>query len=111
MKRKIIRGYHAPYVTKSLRKAIMTALQNRFHKARTKENERIYKKHRNYCSWLYKKERKKYYNSLNIKEVTDNKKFWKTVKPFFTDKSKGGDNIILVENENIISEDNDVSET
>ena len=42
-----------------------------------------YKKQHNYGSRLYKKERKKYYEKLNVKNVTDNKEFWKTVKPFF----------------------------
>ena len=28
-----------------------------------------------------------YYNNLNGKYVTDNKKFWKTVTPFLSDKT------------------------
>ena len=44
-------------------------------------------KNRNFCSKLYKKERKKYYEMLGLKNVTDNnKEFWKTVKPFLCDK-------------------------
>ena len=27
-----------------------------------------------------------YYGNLNEKDITDNKKFWKTVKPFLSDK-------------------------
>ena len=39
---------------------------------------------KNFCSRLYKKERKKYYANLDIRNITDNKKFWKTVKPLFS---------------------------
>ena len=39
----------------------------------------------NFCSKLYKKESKKY-ESLDLKNVTDNKGFWKTVKPFLSYK-------------------------
>ena len=45
-----------------------------------------YNKQRNYFSRLHKKERKIYYEKLNVKNVTDNKTFWKTVKPFLSDK-------------------------
>ena len=37
--------------------------------------------------------------------VTENKKFWKTIKPFFTEKSKTTDNIILSENNQTVRED------
>ena len=61
MKMKTIRANQAPYMTKSLRKAIMTrsSLKNRLYKNFTLENRIAYKKQRNYCSKLYKKERKK----------------------------------------------------
>ena len=35
---------------------------------------------------MYEKERKKYYNSLELNKITDNKTFWKTIKPFLSDK-------------------------
>ena len=46
-----------------------------------------FKKQKSICSKLYKKEREKYYDALNIKNVTDNKQFWKT-NPFFLKKVK-----------------------
>ena len=58
-------------------------LETKYLKTKTPENLKIYKKHRNFCSKLYKKERKKFYNALSLKKVTDNKLFWNTVKPFF----------------------------
>ena len=86
-------------MTKALRKAIATRsrLENRYHKDKMGESLRNYRKQKNFCSRLYKKERKKYYSSLDVKKVTDNKKFWKTMKPFFSDKGAGKTDITLIE--------------
>ena len=65
----------------------------------------MYRKQRNFCSKLYKKERKKYYNNLDLNDIADNKKFWKTVKPFLSNKSIQTSQITLVDEDNIISED------
>ena len=107
LKKKMLRANHAPYMTKALRKAIMkrSSLNNKIYKNGTVENQKAYKKQKNYCRRLYFKKRK------NITDITDNRKFWKTVKPFFTDKSKSGGNITLVEEEDkIISSDIEVAE-
>ena len=88
IKKKILRANHAPYITKALRKAIMrrSHLQNLYFKKKTPEALNEFKKQKNYCSRLYKKERKKYFSELKISDVTDNKRFWKTIKPLFADK-------------------------
>ena len=70
----------------------------------------MYKIQRNFCSKLYKKERKNYYDSLNVKNITDNKKFLYTVKPFISDKSTSQSQISLVVDNQIISEDNEIAE-
>ena len=41
----------------------------------------------------------------------DNKTFWKTIKPYFVDKSINHDNITLVENEETVSDNKEISET
>ena len=46
---------------------------------------------------------------MNTKRVVDNKKFWKTVKSSFSDKSSNFESIPLVENDSIISDDNEVA--
>ena len=99
LKKKVVRANEVPYMTKTLRKAIATRsrLENRYHKDKTGESLRNYRKQKNFCSRLYKKERKKYYSSLDVKKVTDNKKFWKTMKPFFSDKGAGKTDITLIE--------------
>ena len=85
LKKKFLRANHVPYMTKTLRKAIMrrSQLQTKYFKNKSQKDYLAFKKQRNFCSKLYKKERKNYYNSLDIKNITDNKQFWKTIKPFF----------------------------
>ena len=39
-----------------------------------------------------------YYGILNDQDITENKNFWKTVKPFLSDKSINSNNIYLSEN-------------
>ena len=99
-------------MTKTLRKAIdnRSRLENRYYRLKTEESKICYKKQKNYCSRLYKKERKKFYENLDQKNLTDNKMFWKTMKPFFSDKVSGSVGITLVENEAIMSEDRKVAE-
>ena len=111
LKKKLVRANEVPYMTRALRKAIAnrSRLENQYYKYKTYESLRVYKKQKNFCSRLYKKERKKYYTNLDIKKITDSKKFWKTTKPFFSDKGIGKTNIILIEEDNIVQEDHEVA--
>ena len=48
---------------------------------------------------------------MDIKKITDNKKFWKTLKPLLSDKAKcGSSKINLVENDEILSTDREIAE-
>ena len=89
LKKKLFRANHAPYITKTLRKAIMrrSQLETKYLKTKTQTDLKLYKKHKNFCSKLYKKERGKYCESLDMKNVLDSKKFWKTMRPFLSDKN------------------------
>ena len=79
-------------------RAALEALHSRHRlKQEHGKNIRIFV-HQNFCSNLYKKERRIHYESLDMTNVTDNRKFWKTVKPLFSDKAKGSSNITLIEN-------------
>ena len=81
-------------MTKALRKAIMhrSKLKNIFHKTRAKEDWNNYKKQRNFCVNLLRNTKKDYFQKLNIKDLIDKKKFWKTIKPFFSNKSLNSNN-------------------
>ena len=94
-------------MNKDLSKAIMarTRFKNKFLKNRNDENRKKYSKQRNYRVSLLRKTKKQYYGDLNEKNVLDNKKFCKTVKPFLSDKFPLNEKIIIVENDEIISND------
>ena len=72
----------------TLAKAVMTRsrLRNKYLKNTTMENRLIFTRYRNYCTHLFRSEKKRYYEKLNQK-------------------------IILVEDELIISNDKIIAET
>ena len=113
LKKKVVRANHVPYMTKALRKAIMkhSALENKYLRNNTTENKIHYKKQKKFCSRLYKKERKKFYSNLEINNITDNKTFWKTMKPFLSDKCALSSRISLVRGDEIISDDIEIAES
>ena len=112
IKTKNVRANNAPFMNKMLSKAIMnrSRLKNKFHKNPNNINESRYKQQRNYCVNLTRKVKRDYYTNLDIKKVTDNRKFWSTLKPCFSDKSIFKKNITLIEKDIIISEDVEVAE-
>ena len=71
-------------MTKKLRKEIIlrSELENKFNKGRNHINWCNYKRLRNHWLSILGKTKKEYLNSLSIKQVSDNKRFWKSVKPF-----------------------------
>ena len=79
--------------------------RNKFNKGRSAKNWSNYKQQQNYCSNLLKKSKTFHFNNLNVKDLTENRRFWKTVKPFFTDKTKNSNKIILTENYQTVRED------
>ena len=52
--------------------------------------------------------KKLYYSNLDIKKITDNKTFWKTIIPLFTKRSLKGEKINLIENGKNISNDTEL---
>ena len=85
---KFVRGNHLPFMSKTLSKAIMhrTYFRNKYLRTKTDENKRKYTKQRNYCVSLLTKSKREYYSNLDVKNITENKTFRKTVKPFLSDK-------------------------
>ena len=100
LKKKYARGNQMPFVTKNLSKEIMTRsrLRNKYLKHKTEENRLLYTQQRNKCVFLLRKTKMNYYGNLNEKDIVDNKKFWKIIKPFVSDKSINNDKIHLNEN-------------
>ena len=67
---------------------------------RRKENRKLFCKQRNKCVSLLRKSKKDYFANLNEKNITDKKRFWKTVKPFLSKE------IHLLERINVTEEEN-----
>ena len=111
-KKKVIRGNHAPYMNRQLRKAMMkrNELQTKYYRNKSNQDLTIFKRQRNYVSRLYKKVKSKYYNDLDNKVLLDNKKFWKYIKSSFSDEGNHGQRITLVNKDHIISGDKELTE-
>ena len=88
-----------PFMTKALRKPIMhrSKLKSIFHKTRAIEDWKNYKKQRNSCVNLLRNIKKDYFLKLNVKDLADNKKFWKSIKPFFSNKGLNSHKLMLRE--------------
>ena len=102
-----------PFISKTLPKAVMTRtrLRNKFLKNPNNTNKTKHTKYRNYCTRLFKKEKKTFYGNLDPKLIIDNRKFWKTIKPLFSEKYISNMKITLLEGDEIISTDPKVAET
>ena len=74
-------------------------------KKRSDENWDNYKRQRNFCVKLLRQTKEKYFSDINIKSFSDNRKFWKTIKPFFSNKGLNINNMMLVENKEIVREE------
>ena len=111
-KRKLLEPTTPHFMNKTLSKAFMhrSKLKNKWHKFPTDENKTLYKKYRNFCVSLLRKEKKKYYTNLDLNVIADNKIFWQNIKPLFSGKSKSQTNIILIEDDNVVSEKVHVAE-
>ena len=110
-KQKYARGNHIPFMNRGLSKDIMTRtrLRNIFLKDRSEENKRKYSKQRNDCVSLLRKSKSEYFGNLNEKKISDNKKFWQTIKPFLLDKTTSTQKTTLIEKEEIIMGDDNTA--
>ena len=84
-------------MTRTSRKAIVmrSRLKNRFNKTRMDENWSLFRTERNLCPKLLRKTKEDYYSKVNPKLVSDNKIFWRTIKPYFSDKENFSNKIII----------------
>ena len=85
-------------------------LWNELNKSWTSENWKEYKQQRNTCLSILKGTKTNYFNNLNPKVITDNKKFWSAAKSLFSDKSKAKNTIVLYEKGKILKNYRKLSE-
>ena len=111
LKKMILRDNNNAFMTKELPNEITlrSKLKNKFNKERNHIKWCNYKHQRNHCLSILRETKKEYFNSLNIKQVSDNKLFWKSVKPFFNDKGSNSLKIKLVEENNIITDEEEIA--
>ena len=72
-------------------------LRKKILNAKTDIDRKAYNKQRNLCVSLIRREKKNFFNNISTRDITDNKTFWKTVKPLFTDKMQAKSKITLIE--------------
>ena len=106
IKKKYVRANEAPFFHKAIMKR--SRLRNKFLKDRTENNQKNFKLQRNFCKKLLRATKKSYYSNRDIKNVTDNKTFWKTIILFFTKRPLKGEKILLIENGKTISNDSEL---
>ena len=51
----------------------------------------------------FKKNKKEYFENINVKNINCNKKFWKTIKRFFSNKALNANKLMLLQKNNFIS--------
>ena len=98
-------------------------LRNKFLNTKSDIDRKAYNKQHNRCVSLIRPEEKNFFNNISTRDITDNKTFWKTVKPLFTDKIQTKSKTTLIEkkvvsgvgqeqivSEKVISEDQAVAE-
>ena len=95
-------------LSKVLSQAFMhrSKLKNRYNKNPNEINKSLYKNQRNFCVNLLRKEKRKYYNNLDITIFEDNRKLWQSVKPLFSNKQNFLQKNIIIVEKGIITYDN-----
>ena len=98
IKKGYIRANQAPFINKNINKGIMKRprLRNKFLYTKSDNDRKVCIKQRNLFVSLIRSEKKNFLSNINTSDITDNKTFWKTVKPFFTDKIKTKSKITLI---------------
>ena len=59
-------------------------------------------------SFSYHREKKSFFSNLDTKKIVDNKGFWRTVKPFFSEKNRVKNKIALIQEKTKIASNNNV---
>ena len=103
LKKRYVRANQSPFMNKKLSKEIMkrSRLRNKFLNTKSDIDRKAYNKQRNYVVSLLRNEKKNFYSNLDTKIVIDNRTFWKTVKPFLSEKITKHSKINLVEDDKI----------
>ena len=83
--------------------------KNILNKTRSSESWESYKKQRHFCVNLQRKTKKSYFEGINFKVISDNKKFWKTIKLFLCYNGLNSNKLMLIEKDKLASEEPDLA--
>ena len=99
IKKWYVQTNEAPFINKKINEEIMkrSSHRNKFLNTKSDIDRKAYNKQRNLCVSLIRSGKKNFISNINTSGITDNKTFWKTVKPYFTDKIKTKSKITLIE--------------
>ena len=99
IKQRYVRANQGPFINKTINKEIMkrSRLRNKFLNTKSDIDRKAYNKQSNLCVSLIRREKKNFFKNISTCDITDNKTFWKTVKPLFTDKIQTKSKITLIE--------------
>ena len=97
LKKRFVRANKVPFIDKYITKQIKkrSHLRNKFLNSKSDTDRKVYNAQWNLCVSLIRQVKKQFFS--NLKDVTDNKTFWKTVKPLLTDKVKTKSKITSIE--------------
>ena len=110
-KARYTRANQVPYMNKKLSTEIMkrSCLRNKFLNTKSVLDRKAYNKQRNCVVSLLRKEKKRFCGNLNASVLTENRTFWKTVKPFLVEKSNKVSKATFIEDNEIISQDKQIA--
>ena len=86
-------------------------LRNKHLHERTNEAKSLYNKQRNLCVSILLKNKRDYFGNLNNKIITDNRKFWKTISSFLSEKAFHRECITLKESNKTVTNNAELAET
>ena len=99
LRKRYVRANQVPFIDKNINKHIMkrSRLRNKFLNTKSDIDRKAYNTQRNLCVSLISQAKKQFFSNLNTNVATENKTFWKTLKPSLTDKVKTKSKITLIE--------------
>ena len=81
------------------------------NKKRSYDNWDKFKKQKIFCVKPLPKTKQDYFSNIDIKSVSDTKEFWKTIKPYFSNKGLNFNKIFLSEKGRLIKDPVAVAKT
>ena len=79
--------------------------RNIYNKKSADVNWANYEKQQNFCVTLLWRTKTEYFQNLNVKDLSDNKKFWKANNPYFSNKGLNSNKMLLSEKGELVSDE------